>query len=296
MNDISDDAGAFLGKRDTIAANLCCVAGCPSKVEQWLCGTCFELHCGRHVNGHAIEHAAAKKHSIAIGLADLSAWCYKCESYIAGADSIVATLHEMKFGTVLPSAIQHSEEEQRLIKRNAPKNKKKRAVGDADNDDASCEARVPIDPTECIDSDEKVASDARKLARMLSKARRVVWFTGAGISTNSGIPDFRGPQGLWTMRDQASERAHARVCVIDAIACLLGSRADDWTQAGGRATDSNASLHRTASSEQRRLCDLAERRRTSRSVWCQRGVACRAARQRVRRAVCDVSCRRASRL
>jgi len=41
-------------------------------------------------------------------------------------------------------------------------------------------------------------TDIRALARMLGEARRVVLFTGAGISTESGIPDFRSPGGIWT--------------------------------------------------------------------------------------------------
>ena len=37
-----------------------------------------------------------------------------------------------------------------------------------------------------------------ELARMIDEARRVVVFTGAGISTESGIPDFRSPGGVWS--------------------------------------------------------------------------------------------------
>ena len=37
-----------------------------------------------------------------------------------------------------------------------------------------------------------------ELAAMIEDARRVVVFTGAGISTESGIPDFRSPGGVWS--------------------------------------------------------------------------------------------------
>jgi len=44
----------------------------------------------------------------------------------------------------------------------------------------------------------KTDGGAYELADLLRAARRAVVFTGAGISTESGIPDFRSPGGIWT--------------------------------------------------------------------------------------------------
>jgi NAD-dependent deacetylase len=51
--------------------------------------------------------------------------------------------------------------------------------------------------------------------RHIDAARRVVVLTGAGISTDSGIPDFRGPKGLWTLNPKAERMSDIRHYVAD---------------------------------------------------------------------------------
>jgi NAD-dependent deacetylase len=55
-------------------------------------------------------------------------------------------------------------------------------------------------------------SDAR---RWVDESARVVVLTGAGISTESGIPDFRGPQGVWTTDPKAEKLSNIHYYMAD---------------------------------------------------------------------------------
>lgn len=54
--------------------------------------------------------------------------------------------------------------------------------------------------SEFFDSSHVLQEKIERLAEMIQKSKHLVVFTGAGISTSCGIPDFRGPKGIWTLQ------------------------------------------------------------------------------------------------
>ncbi|WP_319532093.1 Sir2 family NAD-dependent protein deacetylase [uncultured Cohaesibacter sp.] len=68
---------------------------------------------------------------------------------------------------------------------------------------------------DCNSYDEKHA----RLIDMINEAERIVAFTGAGISTESGIPDFRSPNGLWSQMDPI---------MYDDFVASEETRLEDW--------------------------------------------------------------------
>jgi NAD-dependent deacetylase len=122
-------------------------------------------------------------------------------------------------------------------------------------------------------------SDAAALASRLRKAHNVVVFTGAGISTESGIPDFRSPGGVWSkmkpilfqdfvasreVRREAWNRVfnrtagwtaaapnaghHAVTALVNAgkVAAIITQNVDNLHQASGAPVDKVIEIHGNA--------------------------------------------------
>src|SRR2546428_4206105 len=60
--------------------------------------------------------------------------------------------------------------------------------------------------------DSKIKAEVGAWVR---EARRMVALTGGGISTDSGIPDFRGPQGVWTRNPLAEKMSNIHCYLAD---------------------------------------------------------------------------------
>ena len=85
---------------------------------------------------------------------------------------------------------------------------------------------------EIVDEAKVLVEKVKRLSELFLRSKHTVVFTGAGISTSCGIPDFRGPNGVWTkeQRGETSQEEGNDVNTFDtaqpsfthyAIACLL---------------------------------------------------------------------------
>lgn len=96
------------------------------------------------------------------------------------------------------------------------------------------------------------------LAQWMLEAKHLVVFTGAGISTESGLPDFRGPDGLWTrqakglpppkfdwkkVKPNQSHYAIVELQSLEKLAFLISQNVDNLHLASGIRPDSIAELH-----------------------------------------------------
>lgn len=70
---------------------------------------------------------------------------------------------------------------------------------------------------ELEDSPEDLSNKIKNLAALIRDSRHVVFFTGAGISTSAGIPDFRGPEGVWTLKATGQKRTAKTVSMLSAV-------------------------------------------------------------------------------
>jgi NAD-dependent deacetylase len=148
--------------------------------------------------------------------------------------------------------------------------------------------------------------------RFIEAARRIVVLTGAGITTESGIPDFRGPQGVWTRDPQAEKMATIQHYVADPEVRRRSwqSRLESpaWTaepNAGHRAlvdlerrgklhtliTQNVDGLHQKAGSDPARVVEIHGTIREVVCLSCGERAAMERALARVRAGEADPACR-----
>ncbi|KAF5670079.1 NAD-dependent deacetylase sirtuin-6 [Fusarium heterosporum] len=74
-----------------------------------------------------------------------------------------------------------------------------------------------VAPPERRDAPEVIDQQADELVALIKESKHFIVFTGAGVSTSAGIPDFRGPEGAWTLRAQGRARTGKATNTLQAI-------------------------------------------------------------------------------
>lgn len=131
------------------------------------------------------------------------------------------------------------------------------------------------------DLEERVS----KLAQWIYESRYLVVFTGAGISTESGLPDFRGPDGVWTRQEKglppktrpftsvepnAGHRAVVELQNLGKLKFLISQNVDNLHLRSGIRPDLLAELHGNVEKLKCRKCG-AQVNKSSGLVLCKCG-------------------------
>uniref|UniRef100_A0A8C9DPM6 Protein deacetylase HDAC6 n=1 Tax=Prolemur simus TaxID=1328070 RepID=A0A8C9DPM6_PROSS len=77
---------------------------CGSLQENWVCLCCYQVYCGRYINGHMLQHHGDSGHPLVLSYVDLSAWCYHCQAYVhhQALLDVKNIAHQNKFGEDMP--------------------------------------------------------------------------------------------------------------------------------------------------------------------------------------------------
>ncbi|XP_077002189.1 protein deacetylase HDAC6 isoform X2 [Tamandua tetradactyla] len=77
---------------------------CGTLQENWVCLSCYQVHCGRYINAHMMQHHEDSGHPLVLSYVDLSTWCYHCQAYIHHQALLDAknVAYRNKFGEDVP--------------------------------------------------------------------------------------------------------------------------------------------------------------------------------------------------
>mmetsp|Transcript_32200 Transcript_32200/g.62982 ORF Transcript_32200/g.62982 Transcript_32200/m.62982 type:complete len:589 (+) Transcript_32200:70-1836(+) len=231
--------------------NTCSVSECGNTEENFVCTTCAAVFCGRWRHAHMVQHNKETGHNISLGFADLSFWCYGCDSYlhhltIRPVYDAYGIFHQRKFdeavrqpfggenseGEALKEAVQMFQQQEQASEFDKfdPSNSEATPNGNSNVEQKSSveqktnafllqashsathgalgskewsppvmsvrceeEARPGYQSMKAHEYQETPAvlkAKVRLLAKLLLQAQQTLAYTGAGISTASGIADY----------------------------------------------------------------------------------------------------------
>ncbi|CAF0942408.1 unnamed protein product [Rotaria sp. Silwood1] len=141
--------------------------------------------------------------------------------------------------------------------------------------------------------------------QMIRQSRHTVVISGAGISTDAGIPDFRGPNGVWTLEKRGEKPSfntsfdkavptytHRALCKLEEnnyLHFVISQNIDGLHHRSGLPLDKLAELHGNVFSEECEVCHTQIIRPTSIGSYCRKrtGNVCNSMKSRNK----NLSCR-----